>query len=73
MKAAYFLRGESAAFCFMFQLKLISGVMQNEPPRHDELKIDSMAPGKFLGLAMKKQYASTVFIPSAIILQYHSN
>jgi hypothetical protein len=35
-------------------MKLISGVMQNESPRHEELKIDSMAPGKILGLAIKK-------------------
>jgi len=57
----------------MFQLKLISGVMQNKPPSHEELKIDSIAPGKILELAIKKQYLRTVFIPSAIILQYRSN
>jgi len=53
MKAACFLRGESAAFLIHVSVEIDFRVMQNEPSRHEKLKIDSMAHEKFWDLLLK--------------------
>jgi len=53
MKAACFLRGASAALLIHVSVEIDFRVMQNEPPRHEELKIDSMAHEKFWDLPLK--------------------